>query len=425
MAFSIAIPSLGRPDKIMKNTIAMLQTHHIDLSRVTVFCVADEYDQYRAVLPSDVTLVVGVRGIVAQRQFIVDYYPEDTLLLCCDDDLADIDGIDGSLADFVDAAFADLFTHNAYLFGIHPCWNAFFRKNNQRFSLNLAFIIGTFYGIRVRHSNDLKTTVALNEKEDCERTLRYFIKDGCVIRYGQVGVKTKQFAVGGLGTLKARLDDTKTDADRIFEHFGFAYCSVRKSKKETTEIKLRSIPARTSVDTVKLLCPMAPDSFDSLFGMLSKVSLKVVKTVIAEPGSSRKCSVYARRGFPPHRTACLGLVKQRIGGKIAMGAFSKKNPIIHDEIFRLGESICPFRFTSVHLNHNTQCPPHFDSKNAGESVIVSFGDYEGCNLVVNGVEYNARHQPLTFNGSCLLHYNTPLLSGNKYSLVFYNSSTTI
>ena len=421
MEYRIAIPSLGRPDKIMKNTISMLQRHNVGLSRVTVFCVADEYDQYRLALPDDVSVVVGVRGIVAQRQFIVDYYPEDTLLLCCDDDLADIDGIPGSLTEFIEASFYDLAKYDAYLFGIHPCWNAFFRKNNPRISLNLTFIIGTFYGIRVRHSNDLKTTVALNEKEDCERTLRHFIKDGCVIRYGQVGVKTKQFSVGGLGTIKNRLDDTKTDADRIYEHFGFAYCSVRQSKKGTSEIKLHSIPARTSVDVVKKFSPMAPDSFDLLYSMLAAKSLKLVQTTYGKNG---KLMCSTRRGFPPHRTACLGLVKQRIGGKIATGAFSKKNPLIHNEIFRIGQSICPFEFTSVHLNHNTQCPPHFDSKNAGESVIVSFGDYEGCNLVVNGTEYNARHQPLSFNGSCLLHYNTPLVSGNKYSLVFYNSSTT-
>ena len=424
--FQVAIPTLGRHDSIAKNTLALLQKHGVERSQITVFVIENEYDAYRSTLSDEIKIVIGVPGIVAQRQYIVEHYPENTHLLCCDDDLAEIQGFDGNFMDFINTAFDDLVKHDAYLFGIHPCWNQFFREKNKYMTTYLTFIIGSFYGIRVRHSDDLKTVVALNEKEDCERSLRYFIKDGCVIRYSKIGVKTKQFKRGGMGTLSTRLADTKTDADRIFNHFGLTYCSIRESKKGTAEIKLHEIPQRKSSDVVRLLNPVPPETFDTLYNMLSKITIRMSRTILAKPGSKFKYSSQTRRGFDDHRNACFGVVKQRIrapGTDLKQqSAYSKKYPAIHDEIFKIGKMICPFEFSSVHLNHNVVCPPHFDSKNTGESVIVSFGDYTGCNLIVNGTEFNAKYQPLTFNGTCLLHYNTPLESGNKYSLVFYNNN---
>jgi hypothetical protein len=72
----------------------------------------------------------------------------------------------------------------------------------------------------------------------------------------------------------------------------------------------------------------------------------------------------------------------------------------------------------VHVNHNVKCPPHYDSKNVGNSVLISFGDYSGGEIIIDGQEFNAYHQPIMFNGSSLLHYNKEH-QGNKYSLVYY------
>jgi hypothetical protein len=68
------------------------------------------------------------------------------------------------------------------------------------------------------------------------------------------------------------------------------------------------------------------------------------------------------------------------------------------------------------------CPRHLDPSNTGKSLLVSFGDYEGCNIVVEGYgEYDTNCSPIVFNGSKYYHYNTPLKSGNKYSLVFFTN----
>lgn len=79
--------------------------------------------------------------------------------------------------------------------------------------------------------------------------------------------------------------------------------------------------------------------------------------------------------------------------------------------------------TTIHVNNNVVCPRHLDPSNSGSSVIVSFGDYEGCDLVIEGYgTFNTNLKPILFNGAKLYHYNTPLISGNKYSLVFFNQN---
>ena len=135
----------------------------------------------------------------------------------------------------------------------------------------------------------------------------------------------------------------------------------------------------------------------------------------------RKMNDNGRRGFPSHRACIFGMTKPRYTNKIQLAAYSRKYPEIHDEIMRLGELISPdgFSFNSVQVNRNICCPKHRDSKNVGLSILVSFGEYTGCNIVIEGTEYNAKYQPVMFNGALLEHWNTEDLIGDKYSLVFF------
>ena len=141
----------------------------------------------------------------------------------------------------------------------------------------------------------------------------------------------------------------------------------------------------------------------------------LLKNIIVQ----KKSSTNNRRGFPPHRSITFGLTRGRFNGKKELSYFSKKYPEIYQEIIKIGKKWCPIEFTSIHLNHNLVCPKHKDSKNVGESCLVSFGEYTGCNIVINDVVYDAKYNPIVFNGAELEHYNTNDLHGNKYSLVFF------
>ena len=126
--------------------------------------------------------------------------------------------------------------------------------------------------------------------------------------------------------------------------------------------------------------------------------------------------------FGVHEGMVMGIIKPRFSGKWKLSVSSEKFPELYDEIVRIGKLCVPFEFETIQLNHNVVCPPHLDSQNVGDSVLLSVGDYEGCNLHVDGVgEFDTNCHPLLFNGSKMLHWNTPLKSGNKYSLVYFNA----
>lgn len=154
---------------------------------------------------------------------------------------------------------------------------------------------------------------------------------------------------------------------------------------------------------------LSNEFFEPLHQMVLKIKIKP------------KSLTNNRRGFPErHRAITFGLTRGRFNGITGLSYFSKKYPHIYEEIIRIGKIICPFEFNSIHLNNNVVCPPHVDSKNVGKSLLISFGYYEGCKIVIDKIVYDAKHTPIIFNGSELEHYNTDDLVGNKYSLVYFS-----
>lgn len=119
------------------------------------------------------------------------------------------------------------------------------------------------------------------------------------------------------------------------------------------------------------------------------------------------------------RSITFGKVYQPFHKKVMKDAiYNNSMPRIWSLIQELG-ALLPMKFTSVQLNHNVCCKPHIDGKNSGLSVIISFGTYTGNDLVVGDQIYNTNRTPTMFDGR-QIHSNTPQLSGNKYSLVFFN-----
>lgn len=128
----------------------------------------------------------------------------------------------------------------------------------------------------------------------------------------------------------------------------------------------------------------------------------------------------ARLGFPMHRSTVFGLIQRRYAKKgLTLSAFSIRYPEIYEELLRIGKEVCPFPFTSIQVNKNCQCPPHKDKGNKGLSCLVSFGEYTGGLIVIEGIEHNAYENPICFDGAKLEHWNTPH-EGNKYSVVFFS-----
>jgi len=153
--------------------------------------------------------------------------------------------------------------------------------------------------------------------------------------------------------------------------------------------------------------PINPNELAYLYCLLEEITIPI------------KNNTNGRRNFPNHRATTFGIVRGRFTGKTDLSAMTKKHPEIYNEINRIGK-LFSFEYTSIHLNKNVVCPKHKDSKNKGNSLLLSFGDYKGGNIVIEDKKYDANCNGIIFNGSKLEHWNTDDLIGNKYSLVFFS-----
>jgi hypothetical protein len=413
---NIAIPSYQRPIALREKTLRTLAEHGIPKEQIHIFVVKDEEATYKEAIGSEYNIVVGELGLVEQKRFIESYYPEAHHIVFMDDDIEAID-LDAfsTLTELIETAHKECLARGAYIWSVYPVWNPYFRKTKETLSTSLKMCIGGFTGIINRPNNVELHLKWCRDREDVERTLRYFIHDGIVLRFNRVGYKTKFFNDGGLGTLKERIDRITSEVQILSDKFPL-HGSIRQ-KKEYPDFRLNAVPARPKdqKEPIQLLPEIKESRFDLLRQLLKSHTVK-----LCSPESRT-----SRLGFGRHRAEQYGVIRARFQGTVGLSAASRKHPEIHDEIMRIGREICPFDFTSVQLNNNTVCPLHCDSKNVGSSLLISFGDYTGCNIVIDGTMYDARYKPIIFNGSEREHWNTDDLVGNKYSLVFYRNKETL
>jgi len=80
---------------------------------------------------------------------------------------------------------------------------------------------------------DIKLTITAEngQKEDVERTLKYFINDGIVLRFNKIGFKTKYYGKeGGLGRFENRLKPMEMASKKLKENYSdFGNIKVRKN----------------------------------------------------------------------------------------------------------------------------------------------------------------------------------------------------
>jgi len=162
--------------------------------------------------------------------------------------------------------------------------------------------------------------------------------------------------------------------------------------------------ALSDVD-VQFLPEIPADEIKKVFDLIETVRLE-----IQEDG---------RKGFPLHRASVFGMSKPRTTQKITESAAAKKYPEVNQAILELGKKYCPIPFNTVNVNKNLISVKHKDSNNVGKSMLLSIGDYTGCNIVIENRVCDAHNKPIVFDGSKLEHWNTSDLNGKKYSLVFY------
>jgi hypothetical protein len=257
MDYRIAIPSYRRASGVREKTLAVLSKHNIDPERVTVFVANEqEYDDYAKELKNTPykNIVVGEITLQAQRRVIQKYYPVGTNLVCFDDDVYDVlrkvddktvVPVENLEEQVIFRGFNECIKHNAYLFGVYAVNNPMFMKN--RVSVGLYFCVGALWGVINRHDSDLVCTI--DEKEDYQRTLQHYLKDGAVIRLDDVTIKTKYYnEPGGMQGTDARKEENITkNAKLLAEQYPDLCTMYIRESKNRAELRLRDTRPKVEV----------------------------------------------------------------------------------------------------------------------------------------------------------------------------------
>lgn len=248
MTVVYAIPSYQRADIIKQKTLKVLLSYNIPKTHIYIFCAnkREKLAYQYAINDNEYHYVTGVLGIHNQRNFISSFFAEGQRIVYLDDDISHItekkNDAKGKLPDldclktFVSSAFDELELSNGYIWGIFPVDNSFYMKHEITYDLR--YIIGCFYGVINRHSPDLLITHS--EKEDVLRTIQYYMKDGIIIRYGWIGVRTTFYAKGGMSFQTDRLAEGKKYSQQLADEYpGLGSVFVRKNGRHEFRLNFR------------------------------------------------------------------------------------------------------------------------------------------------------------------------------------------
>lgn len=436
--YVIAIPSYRRAELCNNKTLTMLHDNKIMPAKITVY-VADkeEHELYKKVLNPAYygALIVGRLGLAQQRQFISEQYPVGKRIVFLDDDVETVDlslsaGLfkGALLSDFFKTAFGMTQELKAFIWGVYPVNNPYFIKSRPEISTNLNYIVGAFYGIINRHDKDLELTITATngQKEDVERTIRYFKKDGIVVRFNKVSFKTKYYGKsGGLGTFEERLEPMRVAAEALEAAYP-EYGKVVMRRNGMTEFRLKKNvkgvvppPQNERTDTSRSYIKIRDKKLYT--DLQNKLLIELDKISIPKLTGNNRVEILGTIG----RSMTFGY-----GYKIAAspGAYrwNKIYPAVWEALVAFGNALVPegWEYDSITLNKDMIANKHKDKKNVGLSVIVGIGDYTGGELRVwnaedsNPKEYNIHNKPLMFNGGLLYHEGTPFQK-ERYTMVFY------
>jgi hypothetical protein len=257
--YIICIPSYKRAQVCKERTLNTLRVHKIDPQRIYVYVAnKEDYDLYLATLDKSTynKLIIGKKGLVQQRQFISNQWATNKQIVFFDDDVEKIDLSlsaqfkNHNLDYFLKYAFSECLKYKSYIWGVYAVFNPFFRKARKEMSTDLNYIVGAFYGIINRpkvKSIQLTITKDNGQKEDVERTLKYFLHDGIVLRFNKIGFLTKYYGKeGGLGRFEDRIKPMMENSKKLKEKYS-DYGNIKVRGNGMAEFVLKKVPATVAL----------------------------------------------------------------------------------------------------------------------------------------------------------------------------------
>lgn len=259
--YVIAIPSYKRADTLKNKSLKTLEEYGIDPKKIHIFVANKEEEEiYKNALEKGTygKIIVGVPKIGPQRNFISDYYPVGKPVIHMDDDIQGFIEYDEkakrsekklqNLEKVIQRGFQECKNHNLRLWGIYPTPNGYFM--NDKVDYDLRFIIGCFNGMfnpGTKGEKGVKLALEM-DKEDYERSVRFYKADGGVVRMRFVAPKTAYYTEKG-GNQEFRTKKTVMDGAKwMVENFP-DYCDLNLTKKSGyPEVRLRDKTLKKTKD---------------------------------------------------------------------------------------------------------------------------------------------------------------------------------
>jgi len=179
MDIPIAIPTSKNCELLKNNTLTYLALYKYPSNLINLFVESEEEAaEYKKRIPQ----IFYNKIIVANRKSINQHYKEGEIVIQMAENVKDIKSPYLTLNQIILHAKSVLEKHECGLFGImpHDCvkWMV------DSYSTHLEYIHSYFF--ICRNHRDIQLTV--NEKEDYERTILYFLKHEKVVRYRGAGI---------------------------------------------------------------------------------------------------------------------------------------------------------------------------------------------------------------------------------------------
>lgn len=251
--YVIAIPSYKRQETLKKKTLNFLKKSKIDPKKIYIFVAnTEEKKLYENVLDSKSygKIIVGVPGLQPIRNFMSEYFGKNAKVFYMDDDVSKmylcfeekenrklIEFKEKDLDYYIRFGFNLCELCGLRLFGFYPIKNAFFMQpisSKKAVSFDLKFIPGCAYGVIIDPECD---QIQVIEKDDYERSIRYFIKYGGIVRMNFICFATKYYTEpGGMQANIRTLETNNISTNQLVELYPeyIAISNKKKARKDKT-----------------------------------------------------------------------------------------------------------------------------------------------------------------------------------------------
>jgi hypothetical protein len=230
MDYQIVICSHKRAEVLKQKTISVLSSYDIPRDKIYIFVAAEEVEEYTSVLP-DYQIKVGALGLAENRNAVSAYFRSDEYLFLLDDDLRGfkisrggklvrLDDLDG----FIRQGFKECSSRGFSLWGLYPVANAKWLKDSL--SYGLVFCYGCSYGL----INKKDVLIETSFKEDYERCIKFYQRDGGVLRLNWVA-PVQSYCKGSGGLNQIRTLDKERSACEALQTKYPTLCKIKQNTK--------------------------------------------------------------------------------------------------------------------------------------------------------------------------------------------------